>query len=266
MIRKIIITFVLIGFLFVNVKADELKVGTSFLKMNYVETGRSGKFLDSETSLFTDIDGFNISYRKDIGRLGSNGQLNSIEVSLRQLKGTSAYDGFLQSSSGAIIRPYKTTTQNKIFEPKLRLMRTKYTHNYDIGMFVSVGNREWTRDMSSDPYGIKEIYDWKYYDFGIKTVFYDDYWELGLELAFQKAINPTMNAYMNPILNFDLGDVRGYYYKTAIGYNFDKNLKLELEYEYNEWKIDASNIVRGYYEPDSTTKNKIISLNIVYKF
>jgi len=57
-------------------------------------------------------------------------------------------------------------------------------------MFLSFGNREWTRDMSNDPYGYKEIYDWKYYDYGIKTTLYDNHFELGLEVGMQKAINP----------------------------------------------------------------------------
>ena len=262
--NKLKISLLILVF-FTKIYADEIKLGASFLKMNYVETGKSGQFLDSEKSDYTDIDGFSISYRKDIGNLNSDNQLSSLEFSLRQLKGSSNYDGFLQNN-GVIVAPHKSITQNKIFESKIRLARTMYSANYDISLFTSLGNREWTRDMSGDKYGFKEFYDWKYYDVGFKTTFYDGHWELGFELGYQKAINPTMIAYMSKVRKFDLGDVSGHYYKIPLGYNFDKNLKLELEYEYDKWTIGASNIVDGYYEPDSVTKNKIVSLNLSYKF
>ena len=246
--------------------ADEIKIGTSFLKMNYVETSRDGEFLDSEMSDFTDIDGFNLMYKKDLGKLGKDMSINSISLSFRQLTGASDYDGFLQNNLGVIVAPYKSVTKNKIIESKVRVERTYYSSSYDYGVFASFGNREWTRDMSGSPFGFNEIYDWKYFDVGAKTVYYNGHWEIGVEAAYQKAIDPTMIAYLNTTMKFDLGDTTGYYLKIPLGYNIDKNFKIELEYEYNYWEIGASNIVNGYYEPDSVTKNEIVSLNLSYKF
>ena len=257
--------YLMIVVLYNGLCADEIKVGTSFLKMDYVETGINGEFLDSEKSNSTGIDGYNIMYQKDIGILDNDNSLNSISIFFRALKGSSAYNGFLQQN-GVIVAPYQSVTQNEILESKIRFMRTKYSLNYDYSFFASFGDREWTRDMGGSPYGFVEFYDWKYYDLGFKTIFYDGHWELGLEVAYQKAISPSMIAYMSKVSQFDLGTTKGYYYKIPLGYNINKNMKLELEYEFNKWSIGASNIVNGYYEPDSDTKNEIVSLNLVYKF
>jgi len=253
--------------LFITVlNGDELKLGVNFLQMDYVESGTSGEFLDSETSQYNDIGGFNISYKKDFKTDAKSGNINSLEVSFRKFSGNSNYDGFLQNSKGAIVSKYQTTTQNSIVEPKIRLIQTKYTASYDVGVFVSFANRNWTRDITSTAYGYKEIYDWKYVDVGMKTLFYDGSWEVGLEFAYQKAIEPTMTAYLNGVTKFDLNDVKGYYYKIPLGYNFNKNFKVELEYEYNQWDIGASNVVNNFYEPNSITKNKMLNITFSYKF
>ncbi len=257
--------YLMIIVLYNVVYADEIKVGTSFLKMNYVETGKNGEFLDSELSSYSNIDGYNITYQKDIGKLDEDNSLESISISFRDMKGSSLYNGFLQQN-GVIIAPYQSVTQNEILEAKIRFKKTKYSLDYDYTYFVSFAKREWTRDMSGSPYGYLEFYEWKYYDLGFKTIFYDGHWELGLEVAYQKAISPSMIAYMNIVSKFDLGTTQGYYYKIPLGYNINKNMKIELEYEFNKWSIGASNIVNGYYEPDSDTKNEIVSLNLVYKF
>ena len=258
--------FVLFFFIVNFLNADEIRVGTASLKMNYVETSRSGAFLDSETSQYKDINGFSFSYKKDIGRLNKENQQTSLELSLRQVKGDSNYDGFLQSTvTGQILSPYKTITNNEILEYKIRIAQTKQTQNYNVGVFTSLGYREWERDITGI-YGLREIYDWKYLDIGLTLDTSDRDWDIGLEIGYQKAINPKMMAYTNGGLDFDLGDTSGYYYKIPLGYNINKSLKVEAVYEYNQWKIGASNTVKGFYEPDSKTKNKIISLHIVYKF
>jgi len=246
--------------------ADEIKFGVNYLKMDYVETSKEGKFLDSEKSEYKDIGGFNLSYTKHLTTLKQEKQLTSLELSLRYFKGDTKYDGFLQSTiTGQIISPYKTLTNNEIIEPKIRIKQTAYSSNYDASIFVSYGYRQWERVITG-PYGLKEIYDWQYYDVGISGTFYDGSWDIGFEIAYQEAIKPKMKAYIKGGLNFDLGDTKGYYYKIPLGYNFNKNWRLETFYEYNQWKIKASNVVSGFYEPDSTTKNKIIGFNISFIF
>lgn len=245
---------------------DELKIGGAFMKMDYVETSRSGEFLDSEKSGYGDIGGFYISYSNNLRNIDEKRQSTAAEISLRYLQGDTKYDGFLQSTvTGAIVAPYKTTTQNTLIEPKIRLKETTYTKNYDVSMFVSLGYREWSRDIQG-PYGLKEIYEWGYYDIGLAVDFFDGNWELGFEAGYQKAISPKMTAYLKNETVFDLGDTKGYYILIPLGYNFDKNWKAELTYEYNEWSIEASNVVNGYYEPDSITQNQLLGLNLVYIF
>ena len=246
--------------------ADEINIGTNWLKMHYVETDKNNVFLDSEISEFSDINGFYGSYRKDFGAIINNKQVTSLEASIRTFKGSTTYDGYLQSvNTGQILAPYTTTTNNEIFESKLRLQQTKYTKNYDVGVFTSYGYREWTRDIQGS-FPLKEIYEWQYFDIGLDIITYDGPWEAGVEIAYQRAVNPTMTAYLNSPIRFELGKVDGYYYKFPIGYNFDKNYKLEISYEYNHWDIEASNIVGGFYEPDSRTQNKIFNIGFTYRF
>ncbi|RLA84571.1 MAG: hypothetical protein DRG78_01045 [Epsilonproteobacteria bacterium] len=246
--------------------AEELEVGFGFLNMNYVETGQDGEFLNSEKSGFTKINGFNLVYKDTIGKLDSEDMsIYSLSIGFRKLSGESDYDGYLQDSNGNKVSPHQSTTTNEITETKLKLEHTFYSSSFDYSFFTSLANREWTRDMEK-PYGYKEIYSWDYVEVGSKGIYYNGHWEFGLEATVQKAMNPTMKAYLSKVLTFDLGTTMGYNFKIPVGYNIDKKLKIELEYEYDMWEIGKSNVVEGYYEPDSTTKNKIINLNIAYKF
>jgi len=247
--------------------ADEFKAGISYLKFNYIEYNNDGDFLNNETNDYKEIDGYLISYRYDIGTLDSNSQINSLKLELRYNEGKTVYDGILQNiSTNTIVSRYQSITKNKLFEPKLTLQRTTYTKNYDIGLFFSYGIKDWTRDMSINPYGFKEIYNWQFYDFGFDIVAYDGAWELGVKAARQKALDPTMKANIDGETTFDLGETKGYYYKIPLGYNINKNIKLELEYEYNKWNIGKSKVVNNMYQPQSETNNKYLSLNIVCRF
>ncbi len=260
---------ILVIFLFcsISLHGDALKLSMGVISFDYVETNDDGKFLNSETSEYDSSSSFGVSYRKDFDTVGINTYVKSLTVSINQTYVETKYDGFLQSSAtGAIISEYQSTTQNEIFESNIRLMETTYKENFDVSLFISYGYREWLRDMTDSPYGYKEIYSWQYYDVGFTTTLYDGDWELGVEAVYQKAINPEMIAYLNGDMKFDLGTTKGYSYSIPLGYNVTKNLKLELEYKYDNWKIEKSNIVDGYHEPQSITENELISLSLEYKF
>lgn len=246
--------------------ADTIKIGGSSLKMDYVETDRSGSFLDSETTSWDQIGGVELGYSKPMGKGHGGADESALELNLRYLKGESNYNGFLQSSTGTILSPYSTTTDIEIFEPELRWVETKHTQKFDVSSFVSLGYRYWLRDNSHDPFGYKEEYKWKYFNLGIKSLFHDKNWDIGFEIAYQRAIDPTLFADINGGLNFDLGVTDGYYYKIPLIYHIDDKYSLELSYKYDYWKIRESNVVGGFYEPESKTKNQIIAFSIVIKF
>ncbi len=230
-----------------------------------MESDDNGDFLDSQTSDYQDIIGAEMVYEKVFAKGYGGGDESALVLSLAYSEGKSAYDGHLQSG-GVIISPYSTTTDMKIFTPKLRWMETKKTKNYDVGVFVSLGYRYWERDNSNDQYGYLEEYKWAYADIGLKALFHDENWHIGLELAYQKAIAPTLYAGVDGGVDFDLGDTSGYNVVVPLQYDINKNLAFEMAYEYDMWKIEKSNVVNGYYEPQSETKNETIKVGLILKW
>ncbi|MEA1955543.1 MAG: hypothetical protein U9N02_03515 [Campylobacterota bacterium] len=75
-----------------------------------------------------------------------------------------------------------------------------------------------------------------------------------------------MYAYLGSGLDFELGDTSGYYYEIPVKYDINNKYSIEISYKYDYWKISKSNIVNGYYEPNSKTKNKIIKIGMIYKW
>ncbi len=246
--------------------AKELKVGLGQLKFDYTETSPSGTYLNSEKSEYSDIDGLEIVYNQTLSPINRDKQSTTLEISLRHFDGPTNYDGFLQSTvTGQILAPYKTITQNKLTNTKIRFYQTTHQPTYDASIFASFGYREWERDITG-PFGLLENYNWKYYDVGLKFTWYEKRWSIGFEAAYQEAIAPEMTAYINGSIKFDLGDTTGHYYKIPIRYALNESWDIEAAYEYNEWKISKSTVVNGFYEPDSVTKNSFATLGVVYHF
>ena len=246
---------------------DELKVLVSLLSMEYVETSRNGSFLDSEKSDYDAIAGVELGYKVEFGFGHGGADVSALEMSVEYLNGDSDYDGFLQSTTtGEILSPYKTTTKNTIIEPRLRWVETKKNESYDIGVFVSLGYRNWVRDMSGDVYGIKETYSWGYGDVGMRVMIHDGDWHLGVEGAYKRAFLATMRAEFNGGMDFDLGNTWGYDVRVPLVWDVSESVSIELSYELDHWEISASNVVSGYLEPDSTTKNEMIRAGLVYRW
>ena len=105
-----------------------------------------------------------------------------------------------------------------------------------------------------------------YFNVGLKSMFHDEDWHVGVEFAYQRAVNPTLYADLKGGLNFDLGTTDGYYLEIPLIYDIDDNYSIELSYKYDYWKIRESNVVDGFYEPDSKTKNQILTISLVIEF
>ena len=264
MLKKFTFKAVLIVLMSSSLYADSFKISTNFLQMDYIERDRNNNFLDSEKSDFNDMAGLELEYILDFttGHGGAND--SSLEFNFVYFQGKSLYDGFLQPSGV----PFKTTSDMTIYEPRIRWSEISKNEAYDISVFASIGYRYWIREIGSQ-YGYREDYKWAYMDVGMKILFHDDLyknWHLGIEVSYQRAYKPTMYAYLNGGLDFNLGTTSGYNIDVPLLYDINKNLSLELSYEYDNWNIDASNIVAGYYEPDSKTKNKIIKIALITRW
>jgi len=261
MIRVLLLLFTFLSV----ISADSLKIAGTSLSMDYKETSKNGNFLDSEKSRFGDIPGFKLEYVKVVGPGYGGSNESSLGFSLDYSRGDSAYDGFLQSTSSSILVPFNATTQNTIIEPKIRWSETNRGSSYDVGVFTSIGYRYWKRHLGSQ-YGYKEKYSWFYGDVGLKALFHDANWHIGFEVAYQMAYKPQLNAQTNGGLDFDLGKTSGYYYKIPLSYDINKNYSIEVSYKFNHWKINSSNVVSGYYEPQSITNNRQIYIGLVKKW
>ena len=254
-------------FLFMPIltSANILKIGANTLNLDYVETKDDGTFLDSETTGWEDIGGVELSYSLPMGDGNGGADESSLEASLSYVKGVSDYNGFLQSN-GTLLGSYKNDTDIEIIETEIRWVETKHTKDFDLSTFVSLGYRYWLRENSHDIYRIKEEYKWMYFNVGLKSLFHDENWHVGLEFAYQRAVNPSLFADIKGGLDFDLGTTDGYYYKIPLIYDINDKYSIELSYKYDYWKIEKSNVVQGFYEPDSETKNKIVTLSLVMEF
>ncbi|MDQ7045572.1 MAG: hypothetical protein Q9M40_02490 [Sulfurimonas sp.] len=245
--------------------ADTFKIAGTFLSMDYVETSRNGSFLDSEKSNYSEIPGLDISYAKTMGNGSGGANESALTFGLEFSQGATDYDGFLQSTGTPTLIPFKTTTQNMIIEPKIRWSETNKGSKYDIGVFASLGYRYWERNLGSQ-YGYQEQYSWFYPEVGLKMLFHESNWHIGLEFAYQYAYKPKMYAAINNGIDFDLGNTYGYYYEIPLVYDINRNYSIEVAYKADYWSIDASNVVDGYYEPSSQTNNQQISIGLIIKW
>ena len=245
--------------------ADSFKALLTSLSMDYTERDSNGNFLDSEKSDYGDIDGLELAYSMDFASGHGGADSSSLEFDFAYSRTKSNYDGFLQAG-GVIVAPFTTTTDMTIYEPRIRWRETKKTDAYDVSVFTSLGYRYWVRDINSAAYGYKEEYSWAYGDVGMRVMFHDNSWHIGLEGAYQKAYAPKLHADLAGGLDFDLGDTSGYNLSVPLVYDVNKNTSIELSYEYDYWDISASNVVNGYFEPDSETKNETIKLGIIIKW
>lgn len=255
--KNVVLSLLILG---AGLCADSLKFSVQGMEMKYVETGRSGEFLNKQTSSISDINGLGIEYGYDIGNFGP-----SVMLSLDYLKGDSAYDGFLQDTSGNIVSPYQTNTKMKIVEPKIRLQQQLFTGDVEMNVFASLANRDWTRDIQGQ-YGYLEEYEWAYADVGTRFLFKINRARLGIEFAYKYAFDPKLYAAFNGGMNFNLGTTKGYTLEVPMIVDLNRAMAIELSYKLDNWSISHSNVVNGYYEPDSETDNQILKLSFLLKW
>jgi len=261
--KKLLFIFSLLS---VSVFADSIKLSANFLSMLYTETGDNNNFLDSEKNNNFDITGIGFEYDFKFANGFVGGNEDFLKLFVDYTKGSTDYKGFLFSTqTGQIISPYTSKTDNTIIDIKLRVDETKKMEDYDISFFSSLGYRNWERDMQS-AYGYKEIYQWFYGEVGMGFLIHDQNWHIGLEGAYRYAFAPKMEANMEKKRTFDLGQTSGYYAKIPLIYDINERYKIECSYQYDYYNIEKSNVVDGYYEPQSETENQIIKVGMIIQW
>lgn len=246
------------------VKAPTLILDLEYQRTNfdYREFDSVGQILDSEKA--DDLNGFGIAVKAKVFNGLMGGNASYLRVGYEHSSGDTEYVGALLS--GGSYGSYIGTTDNTINEYSLIYTEEYLSEQYDLWSGLGGGYREWERELSADQL---ETYKWFYWNIEVGTRFhYNKNLSLGLVYNYKRAINPEMDTDFTglPDMTFDLGGVKGYTFAMPLIYSVDKDSTVYLEYKREYFEIAKSNIVNGFYEPDSTTENDKITVGIRFKF
>lgn len=157
----------------------------------------------------------------------------------------------VQTNVNSIVDFDVNYAQNYIVDKNIEL-------KYGIGM----GYRSWRRELFA-----WQVETYKWFSLrpmlGAKFAINKDL-DIGLALEYQYGINPVMDESTHG--EFKLGGADIIEVSLPIKYRYNDNIKLLIEYVYQEQTIKKSNIVDGYYEPESTANNQYLKLGVAFKF
>jgi hypothetical protein len=229
--------------------------------MDYREYDRDGVILDSEISNASDIVGFDMKHAYMF--LQDDIFTHKLVVSLLNVAGKTVYTGSYIGSTdgyGSLI----SSTFNYVSDVAIA-----YENNYKISNkleFISgfgVGYYFWYRELSAYQ---SELYEWLNLrvKIGAKYIL-NKRFSLSPSLTYKYALNPIMTA-SNPTLEFSLGSVKAVDFIIPMVYTLNEKIDFIGEVVFEHQKIEASNVVKGYYEPDSTSNNQYIKFGVAFKY
>jgi hypothetical protein len=238
--------------------ADGVSIKTTSLSFDYLET-ENGVKLDSENNDHGDFTGIELGYYKgmDSGYLFKSYIAGKIAYSRGLTQYVGSYVG--SGSYGDVV----ATTKNTLIESSL-----EYGRSFLVAPDLSVGGqcgilrREWKRKLP----GNTEDYQWFGWSGGLRVNY-----EINPTLIvsalydYQQAIDPNMYA-SSTSMNYPLGGANGHKLTLRSEYQYDRFFVLQLDYVYDYWSILRSDVIQGWYEPDSKTKNNYLKIGIVHKF
>lgn len=230
-------------------------------KFDYTECSATNCPLDDENSnFFGNLNGNTLEAKYNLK--ATYDYLVTFGFGYQKFLGYTDYVGdYLTNPQG--YGTVKSSTKTILTNKNLFVQVANISDDAKVFLSTGIGQREWNRWLSDTQ---KEIYKWDFAKIGIgyEENIYDDF-TLGLELSYQKAINPEM-LWVEKNYNFSLGKTDGHNLKIPLRYKLFKNLDLIGSYEYDKWKITKSNTIDSYCEPGSITKNQILSAGVVFKY
>lgn len=238
-----------------------LSMSTDTTRFDYAETDSNGDLLDTEKTGFGNINGFTL-------RLDP--RYNGFYLSASYAKGETDYVGSL-NGSGLPYGSYRSTTTNEVGDYTFGYKTTArlgQNGSWEMPVTLGLGYRRWLRQLHSSPgvSGYDELYDWGYYDAGIGLHYaFSSKMSLGIDANYRKAFNPQMHENFNGY-TFDLNNVHGYKVTVPLEIKLDQKWSIFGSYNYEYWEIGVSNVIGGYLEPDSETKNETLSLGLKFNF
>jgi len=238
----------------------DMQLSVDSTRFDYAETA-DGTLLDTEKSGFSDIYGGTLVLMpKQSGWYGS----------ASFARGDTEYVGSLSGTNDPY-GSYRGTTSNKTEEYVLGYAtRSKLDPEgiIEIPINVGVGYRRWLRQLHSAPgvAGFDELYTWGYFSAGIGMEYHlSSDMSIALLGDYRHAFNAQMYENYHGY-TFDLNNVHGYKISVPLEIAIDRQTSFFLQYSYDYWNIGASNVVNGWYEPDSETKNEILSVGLKLSF
>lgn len=235
-------------------QAGSLWVSVDNNTFDYAETKTDGSLLDTEKN--RNLLGVSMGIEPE----GAKGWY----VKTRFAAGDTDYAGSLIGGA-EVYGSYKGITHNIVSDSTLGFtmpLALANPWNLTIPVRGGIGYRGWYRDLNA----YSEYYDWGYATVGIGVQYSpNNRLNLGIDVDYQKAFFARMSETLNGH-HFDLKNVYGYSITTPLRYTLNDHYSFIAQYRYEMWNINHSEIIGGFYEPDSRTKNHIVSVGVSYRY
>jgi hypothetical protein len=231
------------------------------MSMDYKEYDTNGVLLDSEESDFTELSGIDMS----IDYILSKDVLSQskVELNLMILGGDTLYKGSILGSGdpyGSLI----STTENIVIDTDVSYKQSNVYNDFlELNYGIGFGYRYWERALSAS-----QIEEYKWYslrpmvgaNFNIQKNL-----NIGVEVEYQYGLDTKMTS-SNPNLEFKLGSADIWEISFPVNYKYSEKIDFIFEAVFQKQTIDESNVVSGFYEPDSTAYNNYLKFGLAYKF
>lgn len=241
--------------------SNQVSLGFGSLRQDYREFNDGlvsilPSILDSESG---SINSFRLGYTRTFSRVYT--QLN-----LNYSTGNTEYVGYLQAP-GPVYTPFNTTTRNTFFDLIERVGYTiKTGDSAAVVPYVELGEFYWSREIGRTTiyYSGAEEYSHLSLGVGAKLLFNPVnrlVFEVGAGGGYIVLAGMTTQGH-----EFTLGDkpyLSGY---ASADYAFSGDWHLKASTDYRKWEYGQSDIVGGFVEPHSQTRQTQYLLSLGYDF
>jgi len=235
--------------------SDSVSLSVDKTNFDYAETKMDGSLSNTEQTTHLMGGTFGVHPKGDKG----------LYFKTRFAAGDTNYVGRLLGSSGGY-GSYKGLTHNILSDSTLGFsmpLPVANPWNLTIPIRGGVGYRGWYRNLNA----YSEYYDWGYVTVGTGVQYSpNSRLNLGIDVDYQKAFSAGMRRSWYTETYFDLKNVYGYSITTPLRYTLNEHYSFIAQYRYEMWNINHSEIISGFYEPDSRTKNHIVSVGVSYRY
>jgi hypothetical protein len=229
-----------------------MEIGATTTRYDYTETVDS-VVIDTERSDPIEVHGIYARFEAAL-RQNSWGGEDRLRLSWAYSSGNTEYVGSL-IGSGEGYGSYRSTTHNRFREYGLDYLRNFERQKFGFLLSAGAGYYEWERALSASQV---ERYHW-YFAQIAAGMSYPVYRQcrLGVEIGARYGIDPGMDAHVPGLgtRTFTLGHVMTNRIDASLGLPLTEAVSFRGGIRYEQTDIGRSNVIGGFYEPDSIQKN-----------